>query len=349
MLINLINPFPFYIFRCEVEYKLQQLGINQYVDTARYYISQTGFLSQNRKKYKHVFMDESEAICLSFEEIIIKETLSKIFKRYHDGNCQKSSCEYEGDYFNNIDGHFCNEWGDLWLLVDINQASLFLPKHSPSILKKPVVVLSKVMRSTGNIFEMFKQYYTNPMPQLPKSLLDSMNIPHISIGHHINGPPIYWARGEHNIQKTLIEVIIDLCSTKGFKPNDLCVIPFLVNERLIPKSINNEIENYFVANGYKPKAVGDVEAFLQDKEVNDFLIAWALRVKGLEFKVVLMVFDDIDFDSKDFEDRKKTYIIASRCTSMLIFVSTKTVKNEIDQCLLSKEYPFTLNFESICL
>lgn len=297
-------------------------------------------------------MDEAEAICLAFEECIMKKTLATIFQRYHDGNCTATNCQDVSTFYENPEKHCCSLWGELWLLVDINQASLFLPKHSPLLLKKPDIVLSKVMRSTGYIFQVFKQYYTNPMPLLAKSMLNNMKIPEITLGHHILGPPIYWVSPDEtpclkkNVQSALVNVIIDLCATKGFKPNDVCVVPFLLTDKFIPENINKEIEQYFVENGYRPHGVGDVEKFLQNREVNDFLIAWALRVKGLEFKVVVMVFDDDDFDSRDFEDRKKTYIIASRCTCMLILVSTKTIKDEIDYCKVSKQYPFDLKLSS---
>ncbi|KAH0818667.1 hypothetical protein GEV33_004124 [Tenebrio molitor] len=334
--------------RYEMELKMETLGIREYVDTARFFISIGDFLKTNKKSYKHIFMDEAEAICLALDGSIIRNTLAAIYRGYHAGNCASTCCEHVDLQPNEhisekLTRHSSTQWGELWFMVDINQASLFLPKHSPPILKTPSVVLSKVMRSTGYIFGVFKQFYTVPMPLLPKKILESMNIPDITIGHHIFGPPVYWVEAKNNIDKIVARVIIDLCSTKGFKPNDLCVIPFLVNEKLVPESINKYIDEEFVENSYRPNAVRDVEHFLKYREINSFLIAWALRVKGLEFKVVIIAIDDDDFDCQDPEDRKKAYIMASRCTSLLIVVSTAAVRRDIDLSGHFENYPFCID------
>lgn len=292
-------------------------------------------------------MDESEAICLAFESNIMTKTIARIFQKYHDGNCIRSNCEFyknfnlENTQFSNC----CKNWGELWFLVDINQASLFLPKHSPNILKTPSISLNKVMRSTVCIFDILKDLYANPIPLMPKHLLENMKIPKIKIGHDFLGPPVYWINFEihKNVIRTTVKIVIDLCASKGFKPNDICVIPFLFNDCFTPNHINEILGEYFVENGYKPKGMVDVEKFIENKEVNDFLIAWALRVKGLEFKVVIMVFDEEDFDEKDFEDRKKTYIITSRATCMLILVSSENVKNAIDTGKVMETYPFSIS------
>lgn len=83
--------------------KLKAMGIDGYVDTARYYVSIDGFLKGCTKKYKHLFMDEAEAVSICFNQSIIKETLSKIYGHYHSGNCQRENCEYAtlGNRINN--------------------------------------------------------------------------------------------------------------------------------------------------------------------------------------------------------------------------------------------------------
>lgn len=334
--------------RCEMEMKMETLGFRQFVDTARFYISIEEFLSTNKNIYKHIFMDEAEALCLALDGVIMHSTLNAIYRRYHDANCDHSNCPdgvlESGNISEKLLKHpFNDTWGELWFMVDINQASMFLPKHSPSVLKTPSIVLSKVMRATGYIFDVFKQFYIIPMPLLPKKIQKNMYIPEITIGHHMNGPPVYWVDSKNHIDKEVAKVVIDLCSTKGFKPNDLCVIPFLVNEKLIPESVNRFIDGVFVENSFRPRAMGNVEEFLQKKEINNFLIAWALRVKGLEFKVVIMAIDDDDFDFRDSEDRKKAYTMASRCTSMLILVSTESIKNDIDLKKNFQQYPFCIN------
>lgn len=335
-----------------MQLKLKALGIDQFVDTMRFFISLTGFLkSKGRKIYKHIFMDEAEAICLAFSEIISQNTINAIYQRYHDGNCKTTDCQNP-----NLSSHYDHqskeEWGELWFMVDINQASLFLPKFSPNILKTPSVVLTKVMRSTVSIFNLFKQFYSVPMPLLPQNLLRNMNLSTISIGHHINGPPPFWINSEEiscpephrRFQYAIVRLVADLCGSKGFKPNEICVIPFLVNEQFILDTVNKEMDDLFVENGYRPNATGDVEEYLTNKKINDFLIAWALRVKGLEFKVVVMVFDEDDFDLQDAEDRKKTYIMASRCTCLLVLVAPRSVRNALDEKSVMKEYPFGLSF-----
>ncbi|XP_064213916.1 uncharacterized protein LOC103314418 isoform X2 [Tribolium castaneum] len=333
--------------RYDMELKMEALGIRKYVDTTRFYISLSDFFKNNQNAYKHVFMDEAEAICLALDGAIIGNTLSAIYRCYHAGNCSLKSCPnailHSDNILEKLQSHDGTNWGELWFMVDINQASLFLPKHSPQILKTPSLILSKVMRSTGFIFEVFRQFYSVPMPLLPKEILQNVNIPEITIGHHVWGPPVYWVDSQNNIDKMIARVIIDLCSSKGIKAHDLCVIPFLVNEKLIPESINKYIDAEFVENSFRPNAVRDVELFLKHREINQFLIAWALRVKGLEFKVVIMAVDEDDFDYKDAEDRKKAYIMASRCTSLLIVVSNEKIRNSLDLDGSFQKYPFCTN------
>lgn len=117
-----------------------------------------------------------------------------------------------------------------------------------------------------------------------------------------------------------------------------------VNQDFALENVNSEIAELFVANGYRPNAIGNVEEYLTKNKINDFLVAWALRVKGLEFKVVIMAFDEDDFDIHDPEDRNKTYIIASRCTCLLILVCPESVRKVIDLGNITKVYPFTLQF-----
>lgn len=328
-LLNLRAPY----FSCDMELKLKKLGLDKFVDTVRFYISMEGFMKNRPSKYKHVFMDEAEAICIAFKPTISQQTISALYDCYHKGNCSLKNCNDLLSHRETVDGG-SEEWGQLWFLVDINQATLFLPRYSPSMLKTPSVVLSKVMRSTGCIFSLFRQFYSPPLPATST----------IGIGHYIQGPPTYWVTPEKSIQFAVVRVIIDLCSTKGFKPHDLCVIPFLINENFTLENINNKIAELFVENGYRPNAVGNVEEYLTAKKTNDFLITWALRVKGLEFKVVIMVFDEDDFDVHDPEDRNKTYIIASRCTCLLILVCPTSVRTVIDVGNNTKAYPFTLPF-----
>ncbi|XP_017786523.1 PREDICTED: uncharacterized protein LOC108569441 [Nicrophorus vespilloides] len=327
--------------KCEVEQKLKTFGLGEFVDTARFYISQTGFLLRNNKPYKHIFIDEAEVTCLVFEKIIMESMYTVIYERYHDGNCD---CRYKniGDE-DILKKHDSKDWGELWFLVDINQASLFLPKHSPNILKTPHIVLSKVMRTTGNIFDVFKQFYTLPMPSLHSSILSQVSIPDIRLGHHVLGPPIYWIDSAESAEP-LIKVIIDMCSSKGFKPNDVCVLPFLTNDKYTPEKINDGIDKYFVQNGYRPKCVYDVETFVCDREANQILVCWGLRVKGLEFKVVIIAMDDDDFDVKDSEDRKKFYIMASRCTCLLVLISPQLYVEQLGLQHSVCDYPFGIDF-----
>lgn len=331
-----------------MQLKLKALKLDEYVDTTRFYISlNENFLTKTKSNYKHIFMDEAEAICLAFSDTISHNTITAICACYHDGNCKMPHCKEKNlAEHKNIQDQ--DKWGELWFMVDINQASLFLPKFSPNLLKNPSVILTKVMRSTVSIYNLFKQFYSVPMPLLPKN----MNLSNISIGHHINGPAVFWVNSDEivapneneKIQLAVVQVIIDLCGSKGIAPKEICVIPFLFNESFSLKTINKEIDKLFVENGFRPHAIGDVEEYLITKNLNDFLIAWALRVKGLEFKVVIMAFGAGEFDLQDAEDRKKTYIMASRCTSLLILVSPRAVRNVLDEFGSTKKYSFGITF-----
>ncbi|GJQ74428.1 hypothetical protein Trydic_g21298 [Trypoxylus dichotomus] len=337
--------------RCEVEQKLEALKIRQYVDTGRFYISLSSFLNTNKSNYKHIFMDEAEAICLSFEKDIMTSTMATIFRKYHAGNCIKNECNHQGK------SCYSANWGELWFLVDMHQASLFLPKLTPQLFRKPSIVLNKVMRSTGCVFNMFKHFYMNPMPKLPQEILNQINIPCISLGHEISGPSVCWVNTDYSNGRNgsspnsgtslnaIVKVIIDLCATKGFKPNDICVIPFLLNECYRPQNFNVEIDSYFVENGFRPRGIGEIEDFIVKKQTNDFLVSWVLKVKGIEFKVVILVIDEDDYDLNDSEDRKKTYIMSSRCTCLLVIVSSSETKKKIDLNDEFRPYPFHIDLD----
>lgn len=296
-------------------------------------------------------MDEAEAICLAFSDTISHNTIAAICARYHDGNCKIPHCK-SNDLAAHTHVHDQDEWGELWFLVDINQASLFLPKFSPNLLKTPTIILTKVMRSTASIFNLFKQFYSVPMPLLPQKLVNNSSLSAITIGHHINGPPTFWVNSDEipsenqnkRLQLAVVRVITDLCGSKGLTPNEICVIPFLFNEYFMLDSVNKEIDRLFVENGFRPNATGDVEEYLMNRKINDFLVAWALRVKGLEFKVVVMVFGEGEFELQDAEDRKKTYIMASRCTCLLVLVAPKAVRDALDEFDVTKVYPFGISF-----
>lgn len=233
----------------------------------------------------------------------------------------------------------------MWFMIDANQAQLFLPKHCPEIFRTPTLVLSEIMRSTKSIFDVFKVFYDEPVSKNVSLTIGDVVVPNLSMGHDIEGPPIYWVPFKGNIGETIANVVIDLCSTKGVKPNDICVIPFMQNENTAPCSINKYLEECFVESTFQPKAVANVEDFLSQRQFNDFLVSWALRVKGLEFNVVIMAIEDDDFDMNDFEDRRKAYIISSRCTCMLIFICSHSVRRNMELGAISLEYPFSTKLD----
>jgi hypothetical protein len=91
-----------------------------------------------------------------------------------------------------------------------------------------------------------------------------------------------------------------------------------------------------------PQALANVESFLMTSKPHNFLVPWVLRVKGLEFKVVVVVIDDDDFDFGDAEDRRKVYIMVSRCTCLLVLLTSEDVKKCIDTDNIIKNYPFSM-------
>ncbi|CAH1130788.1 unnamed protein product [Ceutorhynchus assimilis] len=329
--------------RCEVIQKIKTMGLESYVDTARFYITSTDFLKANKTKYKHIFMDEAEAIILSFQAEIVEKTFYRIYKSYHDGNCPRKNCSlasleaFQQHSISKLLKLHIEEkiaWGELWFMVDTNQALMFLPKHSPNFLKKPHVILNKLIRSTSQICNFFssvtKQNITEEEVNFPKAEKE---------------PPIFWVPRTTNITDTVSQVIVDLCSTKGIKPSDICVMPFLQNELLTAEAINLQICQKFVDKAFQPVGIADVEDFLTNRTPNEFLIAWALRVKGLEFKVVIMVIDEDQFDNEDADDRRKIYVISSRCTCMLVVISDEYVRKATGLDKFSEDYCFNIKFE----
>lgn len=365
------------IFRKEFCQKLDKLKISEYVDTAIFHITREGFFDKNVKKYRHIFMDECEAICLSFKEEIITNTFKNIYDarqtdfdeeffkiqnnltEISDDSENDTNCVEEKNSDKEVNTNQPTHlYGDLWFLVDINQATIFLPKYAPQLLKKPTVTLSKVLRNTGTIYGVFSQFYKNPTPTITsKAGLSELYLNNINLGHNIVGPPIYWVDSKKftaepicddiHSSKTfngLIRLIIDLYSSKGIKPHDMCVLPFFIGDAYIPKNINKAISTFFTSS-YQPTSITDVEEFVGTSDQNKFLVPWALRVKGLEFKAVIIVIEEDDnFDYLDTEDRRKIYIMASRCTCLLIIVSTESVKDMIDVFKVIKPYPFDVTF-----
>ncbi|XP_030757841.1 uncharacterized protein LOC115883624 isoform X2 [Sitophilus oryzae] len=327
--------------RCDVINKLKTMGIDRYVDTTRFFITAEDFLKNNKIKYKHIFMDEAEATILSFKKEIVENTFYNIFRAYHNGNCPLETCTLASleafEKYNIstlIELHLDQKinWGQLWFMVDTNQALMFLPKHSPKILKTPQIVLNKVIRSTKRICRFFRFASNNSYLEedFPRSSKD---------------PPIFWANRGTNVTETVSEVLVDLCATKGVKPPDICVIPFLQNEKLSKDAINMQIYRKFVENAFRPVGVSDVESFLNRRAPNEFLVAWALRVKGLEFKVVVMVVDEDQFDQQDADDRRKLYVIASRSTCMLVVIGDESFKNSLELKDCFQDYCFNIEFE----
>ncbi|KAH1027426.1 hypothetical protein HUJ05_000937 [Dendroctonus ponderosae] len=328
--------------RCEVKHKLKIMGLEDYVDTTRFYITSTYFMKNNRNKYKHIFMDETEAIIISFGPEIVQNTFYKIYQAYHDGNCFRENCSLSGlEAFQQhpisalIKLHIEAKisWGELWFMVDTNQAFISLPKNSPEILKSPHIILNKLIRSTSQICSFFSIVTQQPVP------LNMLNFPKSQ-----EEPPIFWVPRKQNVSQSVCEVIVDLCAAKGIKPSDICVIPFLQNEMLSIEAINLQICQKFVEKAFRPECISDVEDFLTDRKPYEFLLAWALRVKGLEFKVVVMVIDEDQFDYDDVDDRKRVYVICSRSTCMLIVISDDQNRREIGLSEISEEYCFNIKF-----
>uniref|UniRef100_A0AAR5QKK2 DNA2/NAM7 helicase-like C-terminal domain-containing protein n=1 Tax=Dendroctonus ponderosae TaxID=77166 RepID=A0AAR5QKK2_DENPD len=160
-------------------------------------------------------------------------------------------------------------------------------------------------------------------------------------------PPIFWVPRKQNVSQTVCEVIVDLCAAKGIKPSDICVIPFLQNEMLSIEAINLQICQKCVEKAFRPECISDVEYFLTNRKPYEFLFAWALRVKGLEFKVVVMVIDEDQFDYDNVDDRKKVYVICSRCTCMLIVISDDQNRREIALVKYRKNTASVLNLDAI--
>ncbi|XP_077295579.1 uncharacterized protein LOC143917848 isoform X2 [Arctopsyche grandis] len=327
--------------RVDFRMRLEKLKISEYVDTIRFAISNDRFLLHNQMKYRHIFMDECEAICLAFEEKIVSNTFGDIEKcrlRNYDENYKFVEEKYDKNHTQNSGVEYKIErdeivkivtkieesliFGDLWYLVDINQATMFIPKHSPNLLKVPTVRLTRVIRNTETIYKTFSSFYKNPLPTIPAAAkLSDFYLNNLEIGHNIKGPPILWVNAD---------VI------PGDPPS-----PSIFSS----KNINKAISSHFVSNSvYHPNAVTYVEEFLTDCNPMEFLVPWVLRVKGLEFKVVIMVIENEDFDFCDPEDRRKIYIMASRCTCLLILVCSTRIKDMINVNNTIQPYQFDIDF-----
>ncbi|KAL1505915.1 hypothetical protein ABEB36_005364 [Hypothenemus hampei] len=334
--------------RCEVLNKINSMGLSSYVDTQRLYIASDDFLKNNTVNYKHVFVDESEATILSFNVEYIRKTFYRIYQTYHNGNCNKmDKCELvtmkmflKYSLVELVKMHPDTLlWGELWFMVDTNQALVPLPRHSPEILKTPHIVLNRLIRSTNQICNFFGKIMYQPIP-----------IKYLKFPKYSKEPPIFWVEQKSAVSETVAEVIIDLCSSKGVKPNDICVIPFLRNNENCIDKINEQIAEKFVENTFQPEGTNNVERYLTDKNPNEFLVAWSLLVKGLEFKVVIMVLDEEQFEDgflDDVSNRNTIYVISSRCTCMLIVISKCELRNIIKLEEFFTDYIFDITFKDI--
>ena len=219
--------------------------------------------------------------------------------------------------------------GHFWVSVDENQRTIPAVFRSVHIPPEPHLRLTSVYRSTRNVFNLFRQ--------LCDCAAD------LRVAHDVNGPPVFWVdlTAFPDCTDAVAALVVDLTGAKGFKPCDICVMPFFDDNSVDVEALNVRLKAGYQPGSLVPQAVRGVEALLESHERSLFCITWLLRMKGLECPVVVLVLPAEDVDVTDVLDQRKLYTMMSRCTCLLLLLSQREIVTQLDPSGRVRQYCFS--------
>ena len=244
------------------------------------------------QRYDHVFVDECQDL--------YGDRWPTLFKRL-----QKDDDDDDDD-----DDYSFGQPKHIWFLYDTNQyvgLSEEQYKHHKKSIRKGAT-LTKVYRSTGNIFDQSKKYFR----------AYNSNAEPITLAHHVRGPEITW-------DNSLVGKVVDVaCIVKHIKK--------LCRDKVDAKDICILTQNVDIRDGISSE-LKEMEIETQNAEdlygwnlsANKVVVESIRRFKGLESKVVVL-YNPQFFQESDWPVKKVKellYTAMSRCFCYLIVITTK--------------------------
>ena len=249
------------------------------------------------QRYDHVFVDECQDLC--------GDRWPTLFRRL-----QKDDDDDDDDDGDDDDDDDDDQPKHIWFLYDTNQyvgLSEEQYKHHKKSIRKGAT-LTKVYRSTGNIFDQSKKYFR----------ANNSNAEPIRLAHDVRGPEITW-------DNSLVGKVVDVaCIVKHIKKlrrdkvdaKDICI---LTKDVHIRDDISSKLKKMRI------ETQNAEDLFGRNSSVNKVVVESIRRFKGLESKVVVL-YNPQFFQESDWPVKKVKellYTAMSRCFCYLIVITTK--------------------------
>ena len=250
------------------------------------------------QRYDHVFVDECQDL--------YGDRWPTLFKRL-----QKDDDDNDND-----DDYSFGQPKHIWFLYDTNQyvgLSEEQYKHHKKSIRKGAT-LTKVYRSTGNIFDQSKKYFR----------ANNSNAEPITLAHRVRGPEITWDNslvGKVVDVACIVKHIRKLCRDK-VDAKDICILT-----KDVP--IRDRISSKLKEMGIETQNAEDL--FGRNSSVNKVVVESIRRFKGLESKVVVL-YNPQFLQKSDWPVKKVKellYTAMSRCFCYLIVITTKSGCNAL--------------------
>ena len=255
------------------------------------------------QRYDHVFVDECQDLC--------GDRWPTLFRRL-----QKDDDDDDDDDGDDDDDDDDDQPKHIWFLYDTNQyvgLSEEQYKHHKKSIRKGAT-LTKVYRSTGNIFDQSKKYFR----------ANNSNAEPIRLAHDVRGPEITW-------DNSLVGKVVDVaCIVKHIKKlrrdkvdaKDICI---LTKDVHIRDDISSKLKKMRI------ETQNAEDLFGRNSSVNKVVVESIRRFKGLESKVVVL-YNPQFFQESDWPVKKVKellYTAMSRCFCYLIVITTKSGCNAL--------------------
>ena len=250
------------------------------------------------QRYDHVFVDECQDLC--------GDRWPSFFKRLHkddDDDDDDDDCSF-------------GQPKHIWFLYDTNQylrLSEEQYKHHRKSIRKGTM-LTKVFRSTGNVFDQSKKYFR----------ANNSNAEPITLGHHVRGPEITW---DNSLAGKVAGVACIVKHIKKLRRDkvDAKDISILTQNVDIRDGISSELKKM----GIETQNAEDL--FEYNLSVKKVVVESIRRFKGLESKVVVL-YNPQFLQKSDWPVKKVKellYTAMSRCFCYLIVITTKSGCNAL--------------------
>ena len=255
------------------------------------------------QRYDHVFVDECQDLC--------GDRWPTLFRRL-----QKDDDDDDDDDGDDDDDDDDDQPKHIWFLYDTNQyvgLSEEQYKHHKKSIRKGAT-LTKVYRSTGNIFDQSKKYFR----------ANNSNAEPIRLAHDVRGPEITW-------DNSLVGKVVDVaCIVKHIKKlrrdkvdaKDICI---LTKDVHIRDDISSKLKKMRI------ETQNAEDLFGRNSSVNKVVVESIRRFKGLESKVVVL-YNPQFLQKSDWPVKKVKellYTAMSRCFCYLIVITTKSGCNAL--------------------